>query len=125
MDRGESGRSCKSISMAMFKLAAVQAEPAWFDIDAGIKKAIDYITESAEAGANLVAFGECWLGGYPFYVWAGNPAFAIQFHAAFMLAATIDPEDPADKVRVQRLCDAARDGDDTVGGMNFPPSCGY
>jgi len=93
-----------------FKLAAVQAESVWFDIDGGITKAIRLIEQAGSAGAkaNLIGFGECWLGGYPFYVWVGNPAFAIQFHPALMHSASIDPESPRGKAQIQRLQDSAK-----------------
>lgn len=100
----------------VFKLAAVQSESVWFDIDGGITKAIGIVEKAGSAGekANLIAFGESWLGGYPFYVWVGNPAFAIQFHPAFMQSAAMDPDDPVDKARIERLQDAAKKNDISI-----------
>lgn len=100
----------------MFKLAAVQSESVWFNIDGGIDKAVEHVARAGAKGekANLIAFGECWLGGYPFYVWVGNPAFAIQFHPAFMQTASIDPDDPKDQARIQRLQDAAKEHEITI-----------
>lgn len=56
-----------------FKVAAVQAAPVWLDLTASIDKAIQLIESAAENGASLIAFGEAWLPGYPFWVWADSP----------------------------------------------------
>ena len=46
----------------------MQAAPAFLDLQAGIAKSIRLIEEAAQAGADLIAFPEVWLPGYPFYV---------------------------------------------------------
>ena len=51
-----------------FALAAVQAASIFFDRDASCEKACRLIQEAADKGADLAAFGECWLPGYPFLV---------------------------------------------------------
>jgi len=54
---------------SQFKLAAVQAAPIYFDSVASTKKACTLIQKESAQGATLVAFSECWLPGYPFFVW--------------------------------------------------------
>jgi aliphatic nitrilase len=61
-----------------YKVAAVQAAPAFLDLDASVDKTIAYIDEAAAAGAKLVAFPELWIPGYPWWVWLGTTAWAIQ-----------------------------------------------
>ncbi|WP_396277173.1 carbon-nitrogen hydrolase family protein [Glutamicibacter creatinolyticus] len=60
------------------RAAAVQAEPVWFDAAGTVEKTITLIEEAARNGAEIVAFPEVWIPGYP----------------AFLMYATIDGEMP-------------------------------
>eukprot|EP00656_Telonema_subtile_P025861 TRINITY_DN27895_c0_g1_i2.p1 TRINITY_DN27895_c0_g1~~TRINITY_DN27895_c0_g1_i2.p1 ORF type:complete len:345 (+),score=83.92 TRINITY_DN27895_c0_g1_i2:200-1234(+) len=71
-------------SMSIVKVATVQAEPCWFDLTASVDKAVGFMQEAATQGAQLIAFGECWIGGYPFYIWHDSPGFALQMHPLFL-----------------------------------------
>jgi aliphatic nitrilase len=62
---------------ARLTVAAVQAAPAFLDLQAGIDKSIRLIDEVGAAGVQLIAFPETWLPGYPFWTWIGTPAWAI------------------------------------------------
>jgi nitrilase len=51
-----------------YKVAVVQAAPAWLDLDASIDKSIALIRDAAEKGAKLIAFPEAFIPGYPWHL---------------------------------------------------------
>jgi nitrilase len=61
-----------------YRVAAVQASPVWLDLDGTTDKAIALIREAADHGAKLIAFPETFIPGYPWYIWLGAPAWAVQ-----------------------------------------------
>jgi nitrilase len=60
-----------------YKVAVVQAAPAFMDLDASITKAIALIDEAAANGARLIAFPETFIPGYPWHIWLDSPAWGI------------------------------------------------
>ena len=46
------------MTITKYKAAAVTSEPAWFDLEGGVRKTIDFINEAGQAGCKLVAFPE-------------------------------------------------------------------
>ncbi|MGI9614946.1 MAG: carbon-nitrogen hydrolase family protein, partial [Acidimicrobiales bacterium] len=91
------------------KVAAVQAEPIWFDMDATTDKVIDLVSEAANNGAELVAFPETFIPGYPWQIWLDSPAAGMglvpQYHAN---------SPTADGPQIARIADAAKDNDINV-----------
>jgi len=59
--------------------AAVQAEPVWLDLDATVEKSIQLIREAATQGADLIAFPETFIPGYPWWIWLDSPADGMRF----------------------------------------------
>ncbi|KAK6840446.1 hypothetical protein PG995_016200 [Apiospora arundinis] len=51
------------------RVAVTQAEPVWFDLEATVDKTCTLIAEAAANGARLVSFPECWIPGYPAWIW--------------------------------------------------------
>lgn len=68
-----------TIQHPKFRAAAVQAAPAFLDLEASIDKALRLIAEAAQNGARLIAFPETWLPGYPWFIWLDSPAWGMQF----------------------------------------------
>jgi predicted amidohydrolase len=86
---------------SQFKLAAIQAAPLYFDPAASAKKACRFIQKAGAEGAALVAFSECWLPGYPFFVW-GEYAATDALAPIYLANAVEIPSDTTDQ-----LCEAA------------------
>jgi len=54
------------------KAAVVQAEPVWLDADATISKSVEFIERAAREGAEIIAFPEVFIPGYPWWIWLGD-----------------------------------------------------
>ncbi|KAK1087734.1 hypothetical protein LTR48_002290 [Friedmanniomyces endolithicus] len=52
------------------RVAVTQHEPIWLDLEATIDKTCHLIAEAASANAKLVVFPECWIPGYPAWIWS-------------------------------------------------------
>jgi aliphatic nitrilase len=46
-----------------------QAEPRRLDLAAGVDQVVELIAEAGRGGADLVAFPETFLPGYPWWSW--------------------------------------------------------
>lgn len=62
-----------------FRAATVQAEPVWLDADATIDKSIAMIEEAARNDANIIAFPEVFIPGYPYWAWIGDQKWGFKF----------------------------------------------
>jgi len=96
-----------------FKAAAVQAAPVYMNLNASVDKAIGFIEEAAKQDVKLLVFPETWLPGYPWFLWLGAPAYALQFV----------PEYHTNSMRVDgpemaHLCAAAK-ANDVMVSMGF------
>ncbi len=56
------------MSARSVRVAIIQARPVVLDLDASLERAASLIDDAARDGAELVAFGEAWLSGYPAWV---------------------------------------------------------
>jgi len=87
-----------------FRLAAVQAAPIYFNLEASTEKACELISEAGKKGATIAAFSETWLPGYPFFAWLQPSTKIASKIVADYLANTVEIPSPV----TDRLCDAAR-----------------
>ncbi|KAJ4172159.1 hypothetical protein NW754_002347 [Fusarium falciforme] len=54
-----------SSNRSTVKVAAIQAEPAWNDLQGGIAEVMSLIQEASSNGANVIGFPEVFIPGYP------------------------------------------------------------
>ncbi len=85
-----------------FRVAAVQATPAYLDRDATLSAAAHSITRAGTDGVDLVVFPESFVPGYPDWVWRKNPWSDADWYARFQDQAIELPGSALDPV-----CDAA------------------
>lgn len=101
------------------RVAIAQARPALLDLERSVALAADWIRRAGREGAELVAFGETFLGGYPAWVdWPGWSDFDSAANAALygrLRAASLDLASGA----VEELAAACREaGTAAVVGAN-------
>jgi aliphatic nitrilase len=85
-----------------FKAAAVQTSPVFLNVDKTIDKAISFIAEASSNGAQLVAFPEVFVSGYPYWNWIMTPVQGSKWYEQlYRNSVTVNgPE-------IKRICDAA------------------
>lgn len=88
-----------------FKAAAVQASPVFLDLDKTIEKSISLIEEASRNGAEMIAFPETWLPGYPWYLWLDAPALWLQQYSQRYFDNSLEYGTP----QADRIAKAAKD----------------
>ena len=56
-----------------FKAATVQTSPVFLNVEKTIDKAISFVKEASQNGAQLIAFPEVFIAGYPYWNWIMTP----------------------------------------------------
>ena len=87
-----------------FRVAAVQATPAYLDRAATIDIVVDDVTKAGADDVDLVVFPESFVPGYPDWVWRQRPMHDADWYARFQDQAIDLSGDALDPV-----CDAARE----------------
>ena len=67
------------------RVAVVQAAPAFLNVDGTVDKTIKLMQDAATQGAQLIAFPETWIPGYPWWIWLGSPAGLFAGKSCFEL----------------------------------------
>ena len=87
----------------LIKVACVQAAPVFLDLQATVDKTIELIAEASQKGAELIAFPETWIPGYPWFLWLDSPAanmpLVYQYHIKSL---------DLNSIQAQQIADAAR-----------------
>ncbi|MEA2985941.1 MAG: nitrilase [Alphaproteobacteria bacterium] len=96
--------SSSALQPPRFRAAAVQASPIFLDAAATADKACSLIREAAANGAQLIAFPEVFIPGYPYWNWILNPVEGSAWYERLYLNA-VDIPGPI----VNQICAAARD----------------
>jgi len=82
-----------------FRAAAVQAAPVFLDTAATVAKACDLIAAAAAEGAELVAFPEVFVPGYPYWNWTMSPLRGSAWFEKLFDAAIDIPGPEIDQLR--------------------------
>ena len=85
--------------MAAFKVAAVQAAPAFLDLARGVTRTVELIEQAAAADVRLLAFPECWLPGYPWWIWLDSTAANLGYIVPYATNALVDGSAELDRIR--------------------------
>lgn len=86
------------------KVAVVQTAPVYLDREKSVERACAKIAEAAGQGAELIAFTETWLAGYPYWGegWESRLQDWLPVRVRFYDNAILIPSEDT-----ERLCDAA------------------
>ncbi|MFT3796299.1 carbon-nitrogen hydrolase family protein [Flavobacterium sp.] len=92
------------MEFSKFKAAAVQTSPIFLDVYKTIDKAISIIKEAASNGAQLVAFPEVFVSGYPYWNWIMTPVQGSKWYEQlYRNSVTAEGEE------IARICKAAKE----------------
>lgn len=86
------------------RVAAVQAEPVWLDLDGTVDKTIAIMKDAAADGVELIAFPETWIPGYPQFLWTVTPPEQMPYVGRYHENSL-----SVDSPQMMRIREAARD----------------
>jgi aliphatic nitrilase len=86
-----------------FTAAAVQTSPVFLNVEKTIDKAISFVKEATANGANLVAFPEVFVAGYPYWNWIMTPVQGSKWYEELYKSSV-----KVDDAVMQPLFDAAK-----------------
>jgi nitrilase len=92
------------MAFKIVRAAVAQAEPVWLDVRATTDKAISLIEEAAGKGAQIIAFPEVFIPGYPWWIWHGNLGYAAKYVSTYHANSI-----PRDGDELRAIARAARD----------------
>jgi len=93
-----------SKEFSKFKAATVQTSPVFLDVAKTIDKAISFIREAAQNRAQLIAFPEVFIAGYPYWNWIMTPVEGSKWYEQ-LYRNSVDMNGP----ELKKLFQAAKD----------------
>jgi len=84
------------------KAATVQTAPVYMDVEKTVDKAISLLQEAANNGAQLIAFPEVFIAGYPYWNWIMTPIQGSKWYEV-LYRNSVSVQSSA----IERLCKAA------------------
>lgn len=90
------------------RVAAAQIAPVWLDRQKTLERVVEYIEQAAVSGVELIAFGECLVPGYPFWVERTDGARFDSRLQKDLFAHYVDQAVTIEDGHLQPVCEAAR-----------------
>ncbi len=92
------------MEFSKFKAATVQTAPIFLNVEKTVDKAISIIREAAANGAELIAFPEVFIAGYPYWNWIMTPVQGSKWYER-LYKNSVAADDP----EIKRIEQAARE----------------
>jgi nitrilase len=90
------------------RVAAAQIAPVWLDRSGSLERVIGQIEQAAVSGVELIAFGECLVPGYPFWVERTDGARFNSSLQKDLYAHYVDQAVTIEAGHLDGVCEAAR-----------------
>ncbi|KAL5334413.1 nitrilase [Aspergillus crustosus] len=81
------------------RVAAVQAEPEWNNLQKAVDKTIRLIKEAGENGTDVMGFPEVWIPGYPWSIFAQSVIKNAEFMDEYFRNSLERESDEMDRIR--------------------------
>ncbi len=98
----------RTVAEQVLRVAAAQIAPVWLDRARTLDRAIEVIDQAAVSGVELVAFGECLVPGYPFWVERTDGARFDNAMQKDLFAHYVDQAVTIEAGYLDAICEAAR-----------------
>ena len=86
------------MEFSRFKAATVQTSPVFLNVEKTIDKSISFIKEAAANGAQLIAFPEVFIAGYPYWNWIMTPVQGSAWYEKLYKASVAVPSPEIDRL---------------------------
>lgn len=87
-----------------FKAATVQTAPVFLNVGKTVDKVISLMKEASQQGAQLIAFPEVFIAGYPYWNWIMTPVQGSVWYEK-LYKSSVSADDP----QIERILKAAKE----------------